>query len=153
VVYEKIEIRYRQPLHYEEFLPLEEQEWYKVYLALKAELNKIELLVRPTLPDSLKDKPLDEVIEILKKQEGRQEGRIEIENILKSPESQKRREIQKFIVEFIKEKGGEASLEDILEHSKDKYEKEEIMETLKRMKRAGIIYEPKLTLYKLTEGF
>ena len=149
MVYEKIEIRYRQPLHYDEFLPLEEQEWYKVYLALKAELNKIELLVRPTLPGSLKDKPLDEVIEILKKQE----GRIEIENTLKSPESQKRREIQKFIVEFIKEKGGEASLEDILEHSKDKYEKEEIMETLKRMKRAGIIYEPKLTLYKLTEGF
>jgi len=91
MVYEKVEIRYRQPLHYDEFLPLEEQEWYKVYLVLKAELNKIELLVRPTLPDSLKGKPLDEVIEILKKQE----GRIEIENILESPKRQKRREIEK----------------------------------------------------------
>lgn len=151
MVYEKIEIRYRQPLYYDEFLPLEEQEWYKVYLTLRAELKKLELLVRPTLPDRLKDKPLDEVIEILKKQEERQEGRIEIENILESPERQKRREIEKFIVEFIKKKGGEASLEDILEHGKDKYKKEEITEALSRMRRAGIIYEPKPALYKLTE--
>jgi len=150
MVYEKIEIKYKQPLFYDEFLPLDTQEWYVLYRILKAEIDKIEQLIKPTLPDELRNKSLDEVVKILERKEERQEGRIKIEDILnESPE--RRREIEKFIVEFIKKKGGEASLEDILEHSKDKYKKEEITEALSRMKRAGIIYEPKATFYKLTE--
>mgnify|MGYP000300606926 CR=1 FL=1 len=149
--YEEIKIRYRLPIYYNEFLSLGEQTWYHVYKTLEGELMKLEQRLKISLPPHVRDKPLDEAIRILEKKEAKQEGKIDIPIL--TPESQKRREIQKFIVEFIKEKGGEASLEDILEHSKNKYEKEEIMETLKRMKRAGIIYEPKLTLYKLTEGF
>ena len=146
--YEEIKIRYRLPIYYNEFLSLGEQTWYHVYKTLEGELMKLEQRLKISLPPHVRDKPLDEAIRILEEEEAEQEGKIDMPIL--TPEGQKRREIERFIVEFIKKKGGEAGLEDILER-KDKYEKEEIIEALSRMRRAGIIYEPKTALYKLTE--
>ena len=142
MVYEKIEIKYKQPLFYDEFLPLDAQEWYVLYRILKAEIDKIEQLIKPTLPDELRNKSLDEVVKILERKEYMdkiEEGRIEIY----TP--------QKHILDFLRAKDGQATLKEILQHSKHKYKKEEILKALEKLKKSGQIYEPDEELYRLIE--